>query len=111
MEHDRTGRRHPTSLIRPVAYAAVAALAAALAAGVWWGVVDDRAWQAPLAAAGLAFTAVLGLVWLSRTRAVRRLRAAADAFAEREIARERRRKAAAALPPLRARGGNAPRWT
>ena len=42
-------------------------------------------------AAAFIFTAILGISWLSRVRAARRLHAALDAYAERELDRERRR--------------------
>jgi hypothetical protein len=42
----------------------------------------------------LAVTAALGTIWMARLRASRRLHAAADAYAEREIAREARWRAA-----------------
>ena len=41
-----------------------------------------------LASAVPTLTASLGFFWLARVRAARRLRAAADAYAQREIARE-----------------------
>jgi hypothetical protein len=69
----------------------VGLLAVAGAAGLWL-------WQAhganvPLGPAVglLALTVVLGVVWLYRVRAARRLFAALDAYAERELARAERR--------------------
>jgi hypothetical protein len=41
----------------------------------------------------LALAAVVGIFWLVRVRSARRIRAAADAHAEREIAREARWRA------------------
>ena len=98
MKKDRTGRRALTSLIRPVVYAVATVLAGCVATGALWGAIADRSWPVPLATVLPAVLAVLGLVWLSRAGSARRLRAAADAFAEREIARESRRKAAEAEP-------------
>jgi hypothetical protein len=46
----------------------------------------------PLVVAALVLTATLGIVSLSRARAASRFYAAVDAYAEREIDRERRRK-------------------
>jgi hypothetical protein len=43
-----------------------------------------------IAAAALVLTAILGIVWHSRARAARRFSAAMEAYAEREIDRERR---------------------
>ena len=80
-----------------VAWPRASFLAAVAAAGVIGGVVlplvDGRAWQTLLPAMLLTATAVLGFVRLSRAHTARRLKAAMDAFAEREIARTRRRKA------------------
>jgi hypothetical protein len=53
-----------------------------------------------MGATAVALTAILGIVWLSRVRAARRFNAALDAYAEREIERERRRNG-----PQRVRGG------
>jgi hypothetical protein len=44
----------------------------------------------PLAGAGLALLAILAITWRSRVRAVTRWSTALNAYAEREIARERR---------------------
>jgi hypothetical protein len=43
-----------------------------------------------VAAAVFVLTAILGIVWLSRARAARRFNAAMEAYAEREIDRQRR---------------------
>ena len=43
-------------------------------------------------AAALVLAAILGIFWLLRARAARRFNAAVDAYAEREIDRERRTK-------------------
>jgi len=64
-----------------------ALLAVAGAAGLWlW---QTQGAYVPLGL--LALTAVLGAVWLYRVRAARRLFAALDAYAEKEVARARRR--------------------
>jgi hypothetical protein len=69
------------------------------ALGIWlWAAHTDK--LAVLVGAGaLVCTAILGIVWLSRVRAARRFSAVMDAYAEREIDRERRRDG-----PPRARG-------
>jgi hypothetical protein len=54
---------------------------------LWWQ--PAATWQALLTALVLALAAILGSVWLFRARGRRRLRAAVDAYAEREIARTR----------------------
>jgi hypothetical protein len=43
-----------------------------------------------LVCAIMALTAIIAGLWLARIRATRRLRAVADAYAEREIARQAR---------------------
>jgi hypothetical protein len=45
------------------------------------------------AAAVVALTALLQFLWLYRARSTRRWQAALDAYAEREIAHDRRRRA------------------
>jgi signal transduction histidine kinase len=67
--------------------------------GPWFRPVEGGDWQALLATAVVALIALLGIVWLSRARATRRWKAILDAYAAREIARDRRRKA----PPLEPR--------
>jgi hypothetical protein len=52
-----------------------------------------RGWQALLPAGVVALTMLLGFVWQYRVRAARRWKAVLDAYAEREIARDRRREA------------------
>ncbi len=96
MRHDRGRRRGLSFVISPAVGVAAAVLAGGGAVATWWVAVEGRPWQYPLAAVGLALLAAVGVVSLSRARATRQLRAAADAFAERELARHRRRKAAEA---------------
>jgi len=99
MKYDRTGRRGVMSVMGPAVAVVAAVLVGGAFVGSWLVAAEGRPWQLPLAAAVLALVAALGLVWLSRTRTARHLRAAAAAFAEREIARELRRKAARAGQP------------
>ena len=75
-------------------------LATVLSAGVMIGPwfrrpADGRGWQVLLAVAAIALIVLL-FVWLYRARSARRWKAALDAYAAWEIARDRRRKA----PPL-----------
>jgi hypothetical protein len=95
-ENYSVGGRKAMSLIGPAAF-----LGFGGASGLWLGLAQGGV-QVALAATVLALTAVLGAVWLVRDRAARRLNAAADAYAEREIARERRLHRPHAL---RRRGG------
>jgi hypothetical protein len=76
--------RFPTvSLLGPAVF-----LLSGGAAGLWLVLAQDGEQVLP-AVLVLAMTAVLGAVWLVRVRAARRLLATLDAYAEREIARER----------------------
>jgi hypothetical protein len=52
--------------------------------------VENNVLAVLLGAVGFVLTAIVGFVWFSRARAVRRFNAAVDAYAEREIARQRR---------------------
>jgi hypothetical protein len=71
----------------------VALLAATGVAGLWmWPTrgTDGAQWPA---LSLLAVAATLSVVWLFRVRAARRLSAALDSYARRELARGRRRAA------------------
>src|SRR4051812_48836783 len=92
MGNQRVRRRGPLSLAWPVASAA--AVLGAGVAGLRLHPTDGSPGRALLAAGVLALTSALGVVWQSRARGARRLKAALDAYAEREIARDRRGKAA-----------------
>ena len=59
---------------------------------LWFWLTNGNDVPELLAAAALLLTATLGAVALARALAVRRLNAALDAYAEREIDRERRGK-------------------
>jgi membrane protein implicated in regulation of membrane protease activity len=89
---------HPTSpflttfLIGPIAFSVSVALAAGWLGVLWWHPETGRNWQALLLAAVLVGLSILGWVWQFRIRAARRLRAAVDAYAEREISQARRRQ-------------------
>jgi hypothetical protein len=74
------------------------------AAGLWFWLAHGDSAVVLLGAAALVLTAIFGLVWLSGARATRRFSAAVDAYAEREIERERRGK-----EPQKARGVFTPR--
>jgi hypothetical protein len=103
----RTPGGQPLSLVWPALSCAGAVLAVGWLGLLWWQ--PAASWQALLAAFVLALAAILGSAWLFRARARRRLRAAVDAYAEREIARTRVRKTPQRLrtpPPWSARLGN-----
>jgi hypothetical protein len=70
--------------------ALVSAVALLGAVGIWFWLTDGNDVQGLLGAAALLLTATLGTVGLSRARATRRFIAAVDAYAQREIDRERR---------------------
>ena len=61
------------------------------AVGLWFWLTNGNDVQGSLGAAALLLTATLGSVGLSRARAARRFLAAVDAYAKREIERERSR--------------------
>jgi hypothetical protein len=69
----------------------VGLLAAAGVAGLWLWQTHDTYMSLGPAVGLLAPTAALGAVWLYRIRAARRLFAALDAYAEKEVARAERR--------------------
>src|SRR5262249_22258043 len=104
--HERIGRRADpglvpeTRIVPPnieegrVPGGRATVLSAGLMIGPWFRPADGRGWQVLLVAAAIALAALLQLVWLYRARSARRWRAALDAYATREIARERRRSAA-----------------
>jgi hypothetical protein len=61
------------------------------AVGLWLSLVNGNEVATVLGAATVVMTAILVIVWHSRARAARRFHAAVNAYAEREIDRERRR--------------------
>src|SRR5215475_3419049 len=81
---------------RTVTWAVSLCIAAALSPVIFGALqfrsTGIRGWQALLPAAVVALTMLLGLVWQHRVRGVRRWKAILDAYAEREIARDRRRE-------------------
>jgi hypothetical protein len=86
-------RRTLASLFRPAAL-----FGAGGAVGFWLGLARaDRA-QVLLAAAALAVAAALWVVWQSRSGGWERWHAVWNAYAEREIARSRRRVVAIGAP-------------
>jgi hypothetical protein len=68
---------------------------------------DVRGWQALLPAVIVALTVLLGFVWQYRIRAARRWKAALDAYAEREIDRNRRREASPTAVEAKGRNSDA----
>jgi hypothetical protein len=96
MEKRLTNGRKVASLVWPAVL-----LVAGVAAGLWLALGQCGAQVVP-AVVVLAVSALLGVVWLVRYRATRRLHAALDAYAEMDLARARRRKA---LRRLRAASG------
>jgi hypothetical protein len=91
MQNNWTGRRMPTFLLWSVPLLGAAEL--------WFWLAYEHGVAVLPGAAALGMTAILGIVWLSRARAARRFNAVVDAYAEREIDRERRRE-----EPQRVRG-------
>ena len=83
MISNRIGRWMPTSLVWIVMLLGAVRL--------WFWVTSGNDVQGLLGAAALLLTATFGTVGLSRARAARRFIAAVDAYAKREIERERSR--------------------
>jgi len=81
---------------RPMIWAVSLCIAAAFFPLIFGGLrlrpTGVRGWQALLPAVVVALTVLLGLVWQNRFRAARRWKAVLDAYAEREIARDRGRE-------------------
>lgn len=92
MENNLTGHRKPRFVVWLVPFYSALVLGAGIVGGLWLQPVDGRGWQALAVAMVVALTAVLGIAWQLRARAARRLQAAMDAFAERQIAWARQRK-------------------
>jgi len=65
---------------------------AIVAVGTWFRPAEGNGWYLVLAAV-VASIAFLGLVRMSRVRSTNRWKAALDAYAHRQIARDRLRKA------------------
>ena len=87
----------PLALLWPSSICLAMVCAAVPFAGLWTPAVAGNGWQVFLPAVLLAATGILGLFASVRSRAARRLKLVLDAYAEREIARERRRRRAAEL--------------
>jgi hypothetical protein len=83
MEHNSISWRKAVPVIRLAALVGFGG-----ASGLWLALAQEGV-QALSAAAVLAVTMIFGTVWLSRDRAARRLHAAMEAYAERELGRAR----------------------
>jgi hypothetical protein len=94
------GRRTPTSLVWPVTLIGEV--------GLWFWLTHGHGVAGQLVAAALVLAGTLGIVWLSRARAARRFKAAVEAYAEREIDRERRRNRPQRIRGVSTRGGALP---
>lgn len=95
METNRTARSRHMALISSAALWAAALLITGVIGGLWFLLAADSVRSAISLAAVLALPAAVGITWQhSRARARRRLQAALDAYAEREIshADQRRQK-------------------
>jgi hypothetical protein len=97
MENNGIGLRTSTFLILPATLLG--------AAGLWFWLAHADRVAVPLGVAVLVLTAILGTVWLSRASATKRFYAAVDAYAEREIDRERRRNRSRRVRGLSTRRG------
>jgi hypothetical protein len=90
MEKNRTGHRRPVFLIRLAACGLAVVLCAGIVEGLQLWSPGGRGWLALLPATVLAVTMAVGI----RARRTKRWRAALDAYAEREMARDGGREAA-----------------
>jgi hypothetical protein len=90
MTNHQAHRRPPNSLIWQIASHAAVVLAVAGCGWLWLRSADGPVWQALLLTVLFPSSAVLGAVWVSRSRKARRWNAALDAFAAQEIDRTRR---------------------
>jgi hypothetical protein len=90
MENKRCEQQRP--VIWAVSFCIVATLSPAVFGGLRSRPTGVEGWQALLPAGVVALTVLLGLVWQHRVSAARRWKAVLDAYAEREIARDRRRQ-------------------
>ena len=86
----------PTIEERPFPGVLANVLSFGVSIGPWFRPADGRGWHVLLAAGAVALLALFQVVWSYRARSTRRWKAALDAYAAREIARDRSRKA----PPL-----------
>jgi hypothetical protein len=93
MENEGCVQRRTRSLIWGVGFCIAAALSTVVFGGLRLRPMDVRGWQALLPAVVVALTVLLGFVWQYRVRAAGRWKTALDAYAERDIARDRRREA------------------
>ena len=108
MQSKQTSRSRLTSLISSGASWAAALLMAVSIGGLWFVRSDDPTSEAVPLATVLALVAVVGVSWQrSCARANSRFQAAMDAYAEREISRERHRRALQRLRALSAALGTA----
>jgi hypothetical protein len=100
MINDRIGRWIPAALVWIVGFLGAVRL--------WFWLTNENDVPGLLAAAALLLTATLGGVGLARALAVRRFNAALDAYAEREIDREWRRKGPPRIPSVSTLRGAVP---
>src|SRR5262245_24621619 len=96
MKSNESAYPKSASWARPAGLLAVAGVA-----GVWLGQTHDSYVLLGLAIGLVALTAALGVVWLYRVRAARRLFAALDAYAEKEATRAGRRPHTPSRPRVR----------
>jgi len=83
MEYTWKDRNRPNALVWPATLPG--------AVGLWVWPLNEHGVVGLLGAFSLVLTAIVGIVWLVHARAARRIRAALNAYAEREIERERLR--------------------
>jgi hypothetical protein len=75
-----------------LAFSLAAFTGAVIVGGRWLQSLHSQGWPVPLAGAVVAVTGLFWFIWLHRERSSKRWNAVLDAYAEQEIARDRRRK-------------------
>jgi hypothetical protein len=88
--------RLPGALARELQNPLATALSIGAIGGPWFPPAGDQGWRVLLAAVVVVLIALLQFVGLRRARSTRRWKAALNAYAEREITRDRR----GTVPPL-----------
>ncbi len=86
MKTNETARSRRMALVWSTVGGAAGLFLAGLIGWLWLVLADDSVWKGVLLAAVLALAALAGIAW-QQSRAERRLRAALDAYAEKELAK------------------------
>ncbi len=99
MQHKGRVQRRPRRLIWGVGFCFVVALSTLAVGGLRLRPIDVRGWQTIMLTAVVALILLLGIVCQHRIRAAGRWKAALNAYAEREIARDGLREDPTTMAP------------